>query len=310
MPYFEAQLTRKLQRLYPVHANMVIGRAPQCEIQILSRAVSRRHARIEFDGNQAIISDLGTKNGIKLNGQRVQGAAVVEEGDQVVVGDIKMVYRAADRSVVHSDAIDLRHRPANQQDVHAALVPKSSFLLRADQACINSFQAQIGRVRISQLEFDEVSQFKLQIALKEAVENARVHGCGGDPNRHIQVTFSEDEDEFVIAVTDEGQGYDVEAVLGNATEVDALEALRNRDPALGPLGLRIILNCVDRIQFGGKGNTVYLGRFKAAGEMLVISEEVVAVEEPSDDAWVNPGASPFTDEDSEEGPINMGDLFG
>ena len=61
MPYFEVQLTRKLQRVYNVHENMVIGRAPQCEIQILSRAVSRRHARIEFDGQAAIISDLAER---------------------------------------------------------------------------------------------------------------------------------------------------------------------------------------------------------------------------------------------------------
>lgn len=310
MPYFEVQLTRKLQRLYPLHADMVIGRAPQCEIQILSRAVSRRHARIEFDGTQAIISDLGTKNGITLNGQRVEGAAVVQEGDQVIVGDIKMIYRTADRSIVSSEAIDLRLRPANQQDVQASLAPKSSFLLRAEQNCINSFQALIGRVRIANLEFDEVTQFKLQIALKEAVENARVHGCGGDPNRHIQVTFTEDEDEFVMAITDEGQGYNVESVLADATEVEPLEAVRNRDPALGPLGLRIILGCVDRIQFGGQGSTVYLGRFKAAGELLIISEEeVVAGGEPSGEAWINPGASPFADGDSDEGPIDLGDSF-
>ncbi len=39
MAYFEVQLTQKLHRLYEVGTDTVIGRAPQCEIQLLSPAV-------------------------------------------------------------------------------------------------------------------------------------------------------------------------------------------------------------------------------------------------------------------------------
>ncbi|RMG08465.1 MAG: FHA domain-containing protein [Planctomycetota bacterium] len=318
MPYFEVQLTRKLQRIYDVTANTLIGRAPQCEIQLLSRAVSRRHARIEFDGREAIISDLGTKNGIKLNGQQVQGAAIVRDGDVLLVGDIKMVYRTANRTAStpgEAEAIDLRVRAPGPQDVEAALQPQATFVLPAHPTSLNQFQSIVARARIGALEdFDDVTRFKLQIALKEALDNARVHGCGGDPRRPIYVHFGEDQDEFVMSVKDEGPGYDVDRVLGGATEVDALEAIRSRSPQAGPLGLRIILNCVDRLQCSPDGRAIFLGKFKAGGQLLVISDDDVdgVPQGGGDAAWADPAASPFVppdDDESTEGPLQLGDLF-
>lgn len=315
MPYFEVQLTNKLQRIYDVGPDTLIGRAPQCHIQLLSRAVSRRHARIEFDGTQAIISDMGTKNGIKLNGQRIQGAAVVGEGDVILVGDIKMRFRATDRTAVPANVIDLRNRPATPQDVQASSQPMATFMLRASPEAIEQFQATVARGRIALLELDELSRFKMQIALKEALENSRRHGCQGDTNRFMYVTFEETADEFVMSVRDEGQGYDVEGTLRNCQEVDALQAVRDRHQMGGPMGLRIILSCVDRIQFEGQGNTIHMGRFKAAGQLFVISEDAVGSEPmmESSSSDENPRLNlgdPFGDlPPSDEGPIQMGDLF-
>src|SRR5262245_10096997 len=130
MPYFEVQLTQKMARVYDIAHDMSIGRAPQCQIQLLSRAVSRRHARIEVgDQGEVIVSDVGTKNGIKLNGKRIQGAAIVQEGDKVIVGDVSMTFRAADRNIAPEDAIDLRRRAVGPSDLQAALRPTTSFLL-------------------------------------------------------------------------------------------------------------------------------------------------------------------------------------
>ncbi|MCO5171884.1 MAG: ATP-binding protein [Planctomycetes bacterium] len=327
MPYFEIQLTPKLQRVYDIVPDTVIGRGPQCQIQLLSRAVSRRHARVEFgDQGEAIISDLGTKNGIKLNGQRIQGAAVIGEGDVLVVGDVSMVFRAASRLEVAADALDFRDRPPAREDLPRALMAQASFLIRADAGQVATFQQTIARARIERLEFDEATRFKLQIALKEALDNARVHGSKNDRARTIVVTFSEDPDEFLMQVKDEGPGYDFEQRLAGATEVDAMEAIRNR-PALGPgLGLRIILNCIDRLQFEGRGAAITMGKFKEGGQIFVISDESdmgaagdvdpMAVTDDDDGGYGEVfgmplpggpagGAAPFRDEDSEDGPLRL-----
>ncbi|MBX3466072.1 MAG: ATP-binding protein [Planctomycetes bacterium] len=321
MPYFEIQLTPKLQRVYDIVPDTVIGRGPQCQIQLLSRAVSRRHARVEFgDQGEAIISDLGTKNGIKLNGQRIQGAAVIGEGDVLVVGDVSMVFRAAGRLSVAADALDFRDRPPAREDLPRALMAQASFLIRADAGQIATFQQTIARARIERLEFDETTRFKLQIALKEALDNARAHGSRGDRARTICVTFSEDPEEFLMQVKDEGPGYDFEQRLAGAVEVDALEAIRNR-PALGAgLGLRIILNCIDRLQFEGRGAAITMGKFKEGGQIFVISDESdlgatgdadpMAITSDDEDDGAGevfglPQPGPFLDEDSEDGPLRL-----
>ena len=111
-----------------------------------------------------------------------------------------------------------------------------------------------------------------------------------------------------MSVKDEGQGYNVESVLGGAQEIDALEAIRNRAALGSPLGLRVILNCVDRIQFEGQGATIHMGKFKEAGQLFVISEDGVdTVEEPSEDDMPNPfaGLAPL---DAPTGKINPFEL--
>jgi anti-sigma regulatory factor (Ser/Thr protein kinase) len=307
MPHFEIQLTPKLQRVYDIVPDTYIGRAPQCQIQLLSRAVSRKHARVEFgDQGEAIISDLGTKNGIKLNGKRVQGAAVINEGDVLVVGDVSMVFRAQARVDLSAtvDAVDLRNRAPVRQDVDRALQPQAAFVLRADVNAIAQFQQTLVRARLERLEFDELTRFRLQIALKEALDNARVHGSKNDRNKSIFVTFSEDAEEFLMQVKDEGQGFDWEARLAGVTEVDAMEAIRNR-PALGPgTGLRIILNCIDRLQFDQDGASITMGKFKEGGQIFVISDDSEAEGAIPPGRSTDPMAQTAGDDDA------IGEVFG
>ncbi|MCA8922250.1 MAG: ATP-binding protein [Planctomycetes bacterium] len=306
MPYFEIKLTQKLHRVYDVGDETTIGRAPQCDIQLLSRAVSRRHAKTELgEDGVVIISDLGTKNGIKVNGARIEGAAVIGEGDSLLVGDVSMVFRAGNRRVDQADAIDLRGRKITPQDVAAAGQAKVTFRLAADADALATFQAEIARQRISELDFDELSCFRLQIALKEALDNARIHGSNDDSSRSVFVTFREDSEEFLMTVQDEGPGFDVDATMRSCQELDALDAIRNRAQLGKPLGLGIVLNCVDRIQFEAKGSTIHLGRFKEAGQLFVISDdgdEAGGEAPPQAAPETTPRIDPFALDDEPEPP--------
>lgn len=300
MPYFEIQLTQKLHRVYDVGDETTIGRAPQCDIQLLSRAVSRRHAKTEMgEDGVVIISDLGTKNGIKVNGAKIEGAAVIGEGDRLLVGDVSMVFRAGNRRVDQKDAIDLRGRRPGAEDAVAARRPAVTFRLAAQAEDLATFQAAVARQRINELDFDELSCFRLQIALKEALDNARTHGSNADPSRSVFVTFREDDEEFVMTVQDEGPGFDVDAAMRDCKEVDALDAIRNRAQLGKPLGLGIVLNCVDRIQFEAKGSTIHLGRFKAAGQLFVISDDENEAPEDEPPPPTTPKIDPFADEESD-----------
>src|ERR1700758_2988993 len=64
---------------------LLIGRHPECDIQIDSRKVSRRHCCIALVGDYVVIRDLGSTNGIRINGVRVLEGRL-KENDEVAIG--------------------------------------------------------------------------------------------------------------------------------------------------------------------------------------------------------------------------------
>ena len=48
---------------------LVIGRSPDVDIVLKDQLVSRRHAWVHFEGNQLHIEDLGSRNGVLVNGE-------------------------------------------------------------------------------------------------------------------------------------------------------------------------------------------------------------------------------------------------
>ena len=62
---------------------VTIGRAPDCEVQIEVRWVSRQHAHIRMEGSHYVLEDAGSKNGVFVNGQRVTGPQALEDGDRI-----------------------------------------------------------------------------------------------------------------------------------------------------------------------------------------------------------------------------------
>ena len=63
----------------------VIGRRVDCDLQIQDASVSSRHCELRYDGNNWIITDLNSRNGIRVNGEVVQKRKL-DAGDIVIVG--------------------------------------------------------------------------------------------------------------------------------------------------------------------------------------------------------------------------------
>jgi len=62
---------------------LFLGRSPECELTISDPAVSRRHARLWVSQTQIVIEDLGSQNGVYVNGQRLQGPCELQAGDNL-----------------------------------------------------------------------------------------------------------------------------------------------------------------------------------------------------------------------------------
>ena len=71
----------------------VIGRASDAGIWIDAPGVSRHHARIVLEGTDAVLEDLGSKNGTYVKGRRVAAPLRLADGDQIRLGTVVVTFR-------------------------------------------------------------------------------------------------------------------------------------------------------------------------------------------------------------------------
>jgi len=64
----------------------ILGRGQDCGLRIDDPRLSRHHARLLHDGGSLIVEDLGSTNGVLVNGERIQGKKNLISGDTVVCG--------------------------------------------------------------------------------------------------------------------------------------------------------------------------------------------------------------------------------
>ncbi|MEA2475252.1 MAG: hypothetical protein QOE06_3167 [Thermoleophilaceae bacterium] len=66
-------------------SRMLVGRSRDCDITVDDPNVSRRHAELRNEDGRWVVTDLGSTNGVKVNGRRVENASL-EPGDELVFG--------------------------------------------------------------------------------------------------------------------------------------------------------------------------------------------------------------------------------
>ena len=66
-------------------SRVVIGRSRDCDVTLDDPNVSRRHAELRREGSTWLVSDLGSTNGIKVNGRRVDNHPLTP-GDDITLG--------------------------------------------------------------------------------------------------------------------------------------------------------------------------------------------------------------------------------
>ena len=72
-----------------------VGRLPECTITLDDANVSRRHSEFRPAGTGYIAVDLGSTNGTKVNGVRIEGERMLIDGDIVSVGSTHLRFEAS-----------------------------------------------------------------------------------------------------------------------------------------------------------------------------------------------------------------------
>ncbi len=76
-----------------------LGRSADCEVIIVERQVSRRHAEICRQEEGFVLRDLDSTNGTWLNGQRLSAPAPLRDGDVIEIGSARFTFRDPDATL-------------------------------------------------------------------------------------------------------------------------------------------------------------------------------------------------------------------
>ncbi len=124
-----------------VRDEITIGREEGNTIRLTERNVSRKHARLSRVDGRFVLEDIGSYNGIKVNGSRMGTEVDLGAGDQIVIGDYRIALES-EQTDVASGELDISLSGAHDLVPPARLVmlsqpaPGAEFALSKDEICI------------------------------------------------------------------------------------------------------------------------------------------------------------------------------
>jgi pSer/pThr/pTyr-binding forkhead associated (FHA) protein len=132
--------------------SIIVGRGSAADIQVNSGLVSRQHARLTLTNLGVLVEDMGSRNGVFVNSQRVDGSLRMKSGDSLTIGDetlvlneieealeeprsnVTLVGARAELDSFTDDDVSLATRSADIFQLLAGVVDKALALGRGEEA--------------------------------------------------------------------------------------------------------------------------------------------------------------------------------
>ena len=121
--------------------------------------------------------------------------------------------------------------------------------LRSEVSAISPFVDTIMHL-IRKCQWAHGNEEEIEIALREALANAIVHGNHEDPGKQVYVSCRCGTHEVSLVIRDEGQGYDI-GELPDPTAPENISSSHGR-------GIYLMKNLMDEIRFEQSGAIVYM----------------------------------------------------
>ncbi|HWZ56869.1 MAG TPA: ATP-binding protein [Verrucomicrobiae bacterium] len=120
--------------------------------------------------------------------------------------------------------------------------------LPADVAAISPVVDWVMRL-VDELEYGDAKEFGIEMALREALANAILHGCKADPAKKVECSVSAGrQDGIVIVVRDPGVGFEPKSIQ-SPTETSNLNADHGR-------GIFLIQALMDEVTHEQNGTVI------------------------------------------------------
>lgn len=127
------------QRLLLAEGAHVVGRSLECDIVLDCELVSRRHAVLTVTASNVFVEDLGSVNGVTVDGHRVKGKMLVPAGAHLGFADAEVVLvQRSSRDARATARVPRQDHERSQSSVeHAATVPEAARRARAFELLTN-----------------------------------------------------------------------------------------------------------------------------------------------------------------------------
>lgn len=254
-------------------AGLVIGRAPDTDITLSDQLVSRRHARVWLNGETVLVQDLGSRNGIEVNGTIVKEAELYE-GDTLKISDFAFHLARYSDSTLDQTVISFEEAAQLCNDMSgeksAARLP---VLYRAARLLGSVFELNELLQKILELIFEALPVRRGFILVRDAATNDLVVRAslmregqqGGPPVSHtlVEQVMSAREGIMTIDAQEDVRFENAQSVMGHQIHAAMCAPLCGREAVAGAI----------YVDSGATGR-----RFSAADlELLTVVSHVVGI---------------------------------
>jgi adenylate cyclase len=198
-----------------------IGRTRENDIAVLHRSLSRKHARIELDGERIALVDLASKNGTFVNDGRI-ARCELQVGDLFQCGDLtfRVVAEEASNATVSATGAPVESPPHTRRDAGESLHrvrDKLSVLLEASRLLVGAASMEAALREIVELAYEifDVDCVALVLVdesggLRAVTVRGDAEGAGYDRRVVAHILRAGEGERITDAATDERLGQPAE----------------------------------------------------------------------------------------------------
>jgi len=100
------------ERFLLSRSSTIIGRAEDCDVRLNDPLASRRHAEVRRESWRYLLTDLGSRNGTRVNGEPVEAGHQLQHGDTILIASVPLRFEDPNATVpVARDALRQAHLP-------------------------------------------------------------------------------------------------------------------------------------------------------------------------------------------------------
>lgn len=209
-----------------------VGRNASCQLALDDPLVSRRHALFEVRNATVVVEDLGSRNGVIVNGERIERPRALAAGDRVLIGSQELILIVEARGETRGDEA-ARAKQAHTLPKIAAALPVIT-VGDADQDGPSSVKTSPDRSKFPQRSEHSVEFDPRTLALESDAppsERGRLRPSDSSQMARLEVSMMRRGEQFRVlgGVADKalalGRALEAERMLASALG-DVIEASR------------------------------------------------------------------------------------